>query len=281
MPSAKLLEPARWNGCEDSDGLFWPQEIIGELSRAVSPMGQWQIITIHYFYKKKGKRTFSLPLSQNEFYVCKENPANRPQRLKFSINSQDSDLTEQSSTWTSSLNPPSIPQTSFRSLVAWCSSPPAQQSSAWAERSSGWGPLSIWHSLLTLPMSWWEQIRLRCGHALIRSRLVMCLIEDRIKNCLEWLLVAMKTSRTQYGPLRLVWHGHWFSHCSLKFLPHSTPPCGLNMHSVSKERSIKWNANFALNAEEKHGKTFRNQLQHWALYNSFAIPQSPFTLSLS
>lgn len=134
---------------------------------------------------------------------------------------------------------------------------------------------------MTLPMSWWEQIRLRCGHVLIRSRLVMCLIEDRIKNCLEWLLVAMKTSRTQYGPLRLVWHGHRFSHCSLKFLPHSTPPCGLNMHSVSKERSIKWNANFALNGEEKHGKTFRNQLQHWALYNSFAIPQSPFTLSLS
>lgn len=95
MPSAKLLQHVRWNDCEDSDGLFWPQEIIGELSRAVSRMGQWQIITIHYFYKKKGKRIFSLPLSQNECYVWKEHQANRPQRLKFSINSQDSDLTEE------------------------------------------------------------------------------------------------------------------------------------------------------------------------------------------
>ena len=95
-PSAKLLEHIRCNDCKDSNGIFWPQEVIGELCRAVSSMGQWQIIAIHYFYKKKGKRIFfPLPLSQNEFYVCKEHQANGPQRLKFSINSQDSDLAEQ------------------------------------------------------------------------------------------------------------------------------------------------------------------------------------------
>lgn len=48
------------------------------------------------FLQEKGKKNFfPLPLSQNEFYVCKEHQANGPQRLKFSINSKDSDLAEQ------------------------------------------------------------------------------------------------------------------------------------------------------------------------------------------
>ena len=52
------------------------------------------MIVLHYFYKKTKKKK-TLPLSDNECYICKEHQIERTLRLKFSINSQESDLTEQ------------------------------------------------------------------------------------------------------------------------------------------------------------------------------------------